>query len=146
MERTVARVLEEKESTDPPVFSANPNDSVYEALELMADRNVGALIVLEGGQLVGILSERDYARKVILLNRGSRETKVSEIMTGTVLTVNPDQSMTECMELMTEKRIRHLPVVVEGAVIGVISIGDVVRAVIEEQRFMIEQLESYITG
>ena len=146
MQRTVARVLEEKRSTDHPVVWVNPDDSVYEALEQMADKNVGALIVLDGGRLVGIMSERDYARKVILLNRGSRETKVSEIMTSTVLTVVPDQSMTECMELMTEKRIRHLPVVAEGAVIGVISIGDVVRAVIEEQRFMIEQLESYITG
>ena len=146
MQRTVARVLEEKGSFDRPVFSAHPDDSVYSALELMADKNVGALIVMDGAKLVGIMSERDYARKVILLNRGSRETKVAEIMTSTVLTVTEDHTMTDCMELMTEKRIRHLPVVRSGEVIGVISIGDVVRSVIEEQRFMIQQLENYITG
>lgn len=144
MQRTVARVLEEKGSG--AVFGTSPDASVYEALEVMADKNVGALIVLEDERLVGIMSERDYARKVILLNRGSRKTKVREIMTDTVLTASPDQTMVQCMEMMTERRIRHLPVVADGRVIGVISIGDVVRAVIEEQQFMIEQLESYITG
>lgn len=144
MQRTVARVLEEKGSG--AVFGTSPDASVYEALEMMADKNVGALIVLDEGRLVGIMSERDYARKIILLNRGSRETKVADIMTDTVLTVTPDQTMVECMEMMTDRRIRHLPVIDEGAVIGVVSIGDVVRAVIEEQQFMIQQLESYITG
>jgi CBS domain-containing protein len=144
MQRTVARVLEEKESGD--IFGTSPDASVYEALEMMAAENVGALIVLEAGRLVGILSERDYARKVILLNRGSRDTKVSEIMTEKVLTVTPDQTMDDCMSMMTAQRIRHLPVVDGTDVVGVVSIGDVVRAVIEEQRFMIEQLESYITS
>lgn len=144
MQRTVARVLEEKGSR--AVFSARPDDSVFHALELMADENVGALIVLDDGRLVGILSERDYARKVILHDRVSRDTKVSDIMTSIVLTVGLDQTMVECMELMTEKRIRHLPVVADDLVVGVVSIGDVVRAVIDEQQFMIQQLESYITG
>jgi CBS domain-containing protein len=144
MQRTVARVLEEKQSGD--IFGTKPDASVYEALEMMADKNVGALIVLDEGRLVGIMSERDYARKIILLNRLSRDTKVSEIMTQTVLTVTPDQSMVECMELMTDRRVRHLPVMEGGEVVGVVSIGDVVRAVIQEQQFMIQQLESYITG
>jgi CBS domain-containing protein len=144
MQRTVARVLEEKQSGD--IFGTRPDASVYEALEMMADKNVGALIVLDEGRLVGIMSERDYARKIILLNRLSRDTKVSEIMTQTVLTVTPDQSMVECMELMTDRRVRHLPVMEGGEVVGVVSIGDVVRAVIQEQQFMIQQLESYITG
>jgi len=137
-------VLEEKESG--AVFGTSPSASVYEALEMMADKNVGALIVLDEGRLVGIMSERDYARKIILLNRGSRETRVADIMTDTVLTVGPDHTMVDCMEMMTDRRIRHLPVVADGAVIGVVSIGDVVRAVIEEQQFMIQQLESYITS
>jgi CBS domain-containing protein len=144
MQRTVARVLEEKQSGD--IFGTRPDASVYEALEMMAEKNVGALIVLDEGRLVGIMSERDYARKIILLNRLSRDTKVSEIMTQTVLTVTPDQSMVECMELMTDRRVRHLPVMEGGEVVGVVSIGDVVRAVIQEQQFMIQQLESYITG
>ena len=144
MQRTVARVLEDK--GDHAVFGTQPGASVYEALELMADKNVGALIVLDDDRLVGIMSERDYARKVILQDRGSHDTKVSEIMTSGVLTVGPDQSMDDCMTLMTDQRIRHLPVVVEAKVVGVVSIGDVVRAVIEEQQFMIDQLESYITS
>jgi CBS domain-containing protein len=144
MQRTVARVLEEKQSGD--IFGTRPDASVYEALEMMAEKNVGALIVLDEGRLVGIMSERDYARKIILLNRLSRDTKVSEIMTQTVLTVTLDQSMVECMELMTDRRVRHLPVMEGDEVVGVVSIGDVVRAVIQEQQFMIQQLESYITG
>jgi CBS domain-containing protein len=144
MQRTVARVLEEKDGGD--VFGTSPDASVYEALEMMADRNVGALIVLDEGRLAGIISERDYARKVILLNRVSRDTRVAEIMTDTVLTVTPDHTMDHCMEMMTDRRIRHLPVVDGNDVVGVVSIGDVVRAVIEEQQFMIQQLESYITS
>ena len=143
MQRTVARLLEDK---GREIFATRPDATVYQALEMMAERRVGALIVMDGPDLVGVISERDYARKVILLNRGSRETLVAEIMTPDVLTVRQDSTIMECMELMTERRIRHLPVLDDDEVIGVISIGDVVRAVIEEQRFMIEQLESYITG
>jgi CBS domain-containing protein len=143
MQRTVGRLLEEKSSV---VWTVEPDAAVYEALEIMADKGIGALVVVEGEALAGIMSERDYARKVILLDRGSRETQVAEIMTAEVLTVSPDQTLGECMALMTDRRIRHLPVVVDGKLAGLISIGDVVRAVIDEQRFMIEQLESYITG
>ena len=128
------------------VWTVEPDAAVYEALEIMADKGIGALVVVEGEALAGIMSERDYARKVILLDRGSRETQVAEIMTAKVLTVSPDQTLGECMALMTDRRIRHLPVVADGKLAGLISIGDVVRAVIDEQRFMIEQLESYITG
>lgn len=143
MQKTVGRLLEEKSSV---VWTVEPDAAVYEALEIMADKGIGALVVVEGEALAGIMSERDYARKVILLDRGSRETQVAEIMTAKVLTVSPDQTLGECMALMTDRRIRHLPVVADGKLAGLISIGDVVRAVIDEQRFMIEQLESYITG
>jgi CBS domain-containing protein len=143
MQRTVGRLLEEKTSV---VWTVAPDASVYEALEIMADKGIGALVVVDGDALAGIMSERDYARKIILLDRGSRETQVAEIMTADVLTVTPDQTMGECMALMTDRRIRHLPVVVDGKLAGLVSIGDVVRSVIDEQRFMIEQLEGYITG
>jgi CBS domain-containing protein len=142
MQRTVAKLIEEKGSD---VWSIVPDASVYEALEFMADKNVGALVVLEGEELVGIVSERDYARKVILLSRGSKETPVSEIMSPHPITVAPIATTGECMELMTEHRFRHLPVMHGTRVIAVISIGDVVRAVIEEQQFLIDQLENYIT-
>ena len=143
MQRTVGRLLEEKTSV---VWTVAPDASVYEALEIMADKGIGALVVVDGDALAGIMSERDYARKIILLDRGSRETQVAEIMTSDVLTVTPDQTLGECMALMTDRRIRHLPVVVDGKLAGLVSIGDVVRSVIDEQRFMIEQLEGYITG
>jgi CBS domain-containing protein len=143
MERTVAHLLASKGSD---VWSIEPSASVYEALELMADKNIGALLVVDDGQLAGILSERDYARKVILLARGSRETRVAEIMTPEPITVEGTTSITECMQLMTDNRFRHLPVVEDTSIIGIVSIGDVVRGVIEAQQFMIEQLESYITG
>ena len=143
MQRTVGRLLEEKTSV---VWTVAPDAAVYEALEIMADKGIGALVVVEGDALAGIMSERDYARKIILLDRGSRDTQVAEIMTSDVLTVNPDHTLGECMALMTDRRIRHLPVVVDGKLVGLVSIGDVVRAVIDEQRFMIEQLEGYITG
>ena len=143
MQRTVGRLLEEKTSV---VWSVAPDAAVYEALEIMADKGIGALVVVEGDALAGIMSERDYARKIILLDRGSRETKVAEIMTSEVLTVTPEHTLGDCMALMTDRRIRHLPVVVDGKLTGLVSIGDVVRAVIDEQRFMIEQLEGYITG
>ena len=127
------------------VLSVLPSHTVYEAITKMAERGVGALLVIHEENLVGIVSERDYARKVILQGRRSQETTVAEIMTPDPFTVTPAQSVTECMEIMTEKRIRHLPVVSEGSVIGIISIGDVVKSVISNQAAMIEQLEAYIT-
>lgn len=143
MQKTVAQLIAAKGSA---TWSIVPEASVYEALELMAERNVGALVVVDKGTLVGILSERDYARKVILLHRGSKDTKVAEIMTAGPVTVTSSTTITECMELMTDNRFRHLPVVDADVLVGIVSIGDVVRAVIEEQRFLIEQLESYITS
>ena len=143
MRRTVATLLESKA---PGVWSVGPDASVYEALELMAERNVGALLVVDADRLVGIMSERDYARKVILLDRGSRETSVSEIMSADPVSVSVEATTGECMQLMTDNRFRHLPVVdAGGGVVGMISIGDVVRAVIDEQQFLIDQLEGYIT-
>lgn len=143
MAKNVGHILQDKGSE---TWCVVPDASVYEALEIMADKNVGALVVVEHGSIVGILSERDYARKVILAGFGSKEMSVAEIMTPDPVTVGPDASVTECMELMTDNRFRHLPVVVDGELVGVISIGDVVLAVIAEQRFLIAQLESYITG
>lgn len=128
------------------VWSIAPNASVYEALTLMAEKDIGALLVLDGGHLAGILSERDYARKIVLKGKTSRETAVREIMTDKVTWTRPEQTIEGCMALMTNKRIRHLPVLEEGRLIGVISIGDVVKSIISEQEFMIEQLENYITG
>ena len=123
-----------------------PDTSVFEALKRMADRNVGALLVVEGEKLAGIFSERDYARKVILKGKASREIPVDEIMSTRVVFVRPNQTIDECMALMTEKRIRHLPVLQSGKLIGLISIGDVVKTVISEQEFIIHQLENYISG
>jgi len=128
------------------VYSIHPEASVYEALDLMADKDIGALLVMEGERLVGIFSERDYARKIILHGKSSRETPVREIMTPRVVVIRPDQSLDDCMALMTGKHIRHLPVVEGDKVVGVISIGDVVKEIIAEQEFVIEQLENYITG
>ncbi len=138
---TVAQVLEKKQGG---LLSVTPETTVYDALKLMAEREVGAVVVLEGKHLAGILSERDYARKVILLGKSSRDTPVREIMTSKVVCVFPTNTVDECMALMTDKRVRHLPVLVDNAVVGVISIGDVVKETIAEQRFMIEQLEQYI--
>jgi CBS domain-containing protein len=126
------------------VYAIAPEDPVLEAIQLMADHHIGALIVLRNDELVGILSERDYARKVILMGRSSAETPAWQIMTSPVHTVAPEGSIEECMRLMTERRIRLLPVVEQGKVTGMISIGDLVKAVIEEQQRTIEQLESYI--
>lgn len=128
------------------VYAVEPDDTVYEALRLMAERNIGALLVLSGKRIEGIFSERDYARKVILLGKTSRETCVREIMTTAVISVEPDWTADQCMALMTDKRIRHLPVTEQGRLIGVISIGDVVRAVVDEQRFTIDSLQRYITS
>lgn len=147
MAKTVAHLLDEKApGSGAAVWSATPATSVYEALEVMAANNIGALVVVEGERLVGIMSERDYARKVILFDRGSRDTTVAEIMTADPVTVSPSTTVTECMQLMTDHRFRHLPVVDAGALVGLVSIGDVVRAVIDEQRYLIQQLEGYITG
>lgn len=141
--KTVSQLLQQKGHN---IWSIAPDATVYDALELMADKNIGAVLVMDGENLVGILSERDYARKVILKARFSRDTLVREIMTEKVVCVRPDQSVEECMALMTAKRIRHLPVTEGSKVIGVISIGDAVKAVISEQEFIIEQLENYISG
>jgi len=143
MQKNVGNIIDAK---GRDVWSIDADISVYEALEAMADKNVGALVVTSDGALVGILSERDYARKIILLDRGSKETLVSEIMTPDPVTVSRSDTVGDCMQLMTDRRIRHLPVVDDGSLVGVISIGDVVRNVIEDQQFMIEQLESYIVG
>jgi CBS domain-containing protein len=134
------------ESKGKEVYAVAPDASVYEAIQQMADKNVGALVVLKGSELVGIVSERDYARKVILKDRSSRETSVNDIMTPTVITVSTDATVDECMRLCTDGRLRHLPVRDGDRVVGVISIGDLVKAVISEQEQTINQLESYITS
>jgi CBS domain-containing protein len=127
-------------------WSIGPSEPVLHAIRLMSDKQIGALPVMDAEHLVGIVSERDYARKVILMGRSSAETPVSQIMTSPVLTVSPDDTVHRCMELMTEKRIRHLPVIEKNQVVGMISIGDLVKAVIEEQQQTIVQLERYIAG
>jgi CBS domain-containing protein len=123
-----------------------PATSVFDAIKLMADKNIGALLVLEGDKIVGIITERDYARKVIVTGRSSKDTAVREIMTSQVMYVRPNQSNEECMALMTDNRVRHLPVMDSGKLVGLISIGDLVKDIISEQKFIIEQLEHYITG
>lgn len=128
------------------VISVAPDLSVFDAIKLMADKLVGSLIVMDGEQLRGIVTERDYARKVIIKGRSSESTRVSEIMSTDVLTTSSSQTVNQCMELMTERRIRHLPVVEDDRVIGMISIGDLVQAIIADQQEAIEQLESYISG
>jgi len=140
---TIGSILDRKGVT---VWSVSPNDTVFEAISTMAEKNVGALPVLEGGRLVGMVSERDYARKVILLGRGSRETTVAEIMTSNVRTVRLDDSVQACLQLMTENRIRHLPVMVEGKLAGIISIGDCVNWIISAQTAAIDDLERFVTG
>jgi len=141
--QTVGQLLSLK-GTD--VFSVEPQDSVLRAIEVMATRHVGALLVMSQDSLIGIISERDYARKVILKNRSSHDTPVSDIMTSPAVSVTPDDTVRRCMELMTEGRFRHLPVVKGGRVVGMLSIGDLVKAVIQEQTEHIEQLERYIAG
>jgi CBS domain-containing protein len=141
--KTVAQLLRTK---GHQVLSVSPDISVFDALQVMAEKNVGALLVVEADRLAGIFSERDYARKVILKGKASRETPVREIMTSHVIYVRPEQTIDDCMVLMTDKRVRHLPELDEERLVGVISIGDVVKAIIAEQEFMIEQLQNYITG
>jgi CBS domain-containing protein len=138
---TVRHLLDRKGRA---LFNIEPDDPVLEAIRLMADHHVGALLVMRGNELAGIVSERDYARKVVLLGRSSAETPVWQIMTAPVITVSLDTSVQDCMRLMTEHHIRHLPAVDHDRVVGMISIGDLVKAVIEEQQQTIEQLESYI--
>jgi len=128
------------------ILSIAPDARVYDALKLMAENNVGALLVMDAGRLVGIITERDYARKVILRGKSSLDTPVRDVMTERVLYVHPDQSVEECMGLMTDKRVRHLPVMDGDQLIGVLSIGDLVKETISEQQFVIKQLESYIHG
>jgi CBS domain-containing protein len=141
--KTVRQLLEVK---GPAVHAVAPEASVYGALELMAQWNVGALAVTEGGHLVGLVSERDYARKVVLLGRVSKDTPVRDIMTSEVVCVDPSQGVDECMALMTDRHIRHLPVIEDGRLVGLISIGDVVKSILDHQQFTIQQLEHYIVG
>jgi CBS domain-containing protein len=144
LQDTISLVLKEKGSQ---VFSIEPEASVYQAIERMAERGVGALLVLSaGGKLVGVLSERDYARKVILKGKLSRETKVSEIMTGKVVTGSPGDTVDECMRVMTDHRIRHLPVVEGERVVGMLSIGDLVKWIISAHEATIDSLHNYIAG
>jgi CBS domain-containing protein len=140
MTTTVRQMLADKTS----VYSVTPEETIYDALRLMADRNIGAVLVLSGQEIKGIFSERDYARKVILLGKTSRTTPVGDIMTTNVICVEPTWTADQCMALMTDKHIRHLPVVEQGRVVGVISIGDAVRAVVDEQQFTIRALEQYL--
>jgi CBS domain-containing protein len=130
----------------PRVWTIGPQATVYEALEVMAERNIGALPVVESGQVIGIFSERDYARKVVLLGRSSREITVGDLMSSPVITVGPSETIQTCMELMTDHRIRHLPVLEGAQMVGLVSVGDVVKAIIDEQRVLIHDLENYITG
>ena len=134
------------ESRPGEIWSVKSSQSVLEAIKLMAEKGIGAVLVIDEGKLSGILSERDYARKIILENRSSDSTSVSDIMTSDVITTTPDSSVAECMTMMTDNDFRHLPVVENEIVIGMISIGDLVRTVIKEQQVTIEQLEHYITG
>jgi len=139
MSSTVKNMIETKGDI---VWSIGPNETVFEALRMMAAKQVGALLVMEGDKLIGIISERDYARKVILMGKTSRDTVVSEIMTEDVITVHPSQTVHECMELMTNEHVRHLPVTLNDKVVGIVSIGDVVRLIMYEQREKIKKLEN----
>ncbi len=142
--KTVAQILRSK--PDQTVYTITPTASVFDAVKLMAEKSIGALVVMAEEQVVGIITERDYARKIILMARSSKDTPVRDIMTSAVMYVRPDQASEECMVLMTENRLRHLPVMEGGKLIGLVSIGDLVKDIISEQKFMIQQLEHYITG
>ena len=142
--KIVAHILKSK--PEQTVHTITPAASVFDAVKQMAEKSIGALVVMEGEKVVGIITERDYARKIILMARSSKETPVRDIMTSSVMHVRPDQTSEECMVLMTENRLRHLPVMDSGNLIGLISIGDLVKDIISEQKFIIQQLEHYITG
>jgi CBS domain-containing protein len=141
--RTVRQLLEAKA---PEVHSIGPDAPVLDAVRLMAEKHIGALLVMQGARLVGILSERDYARKVVLQGRSSRDTPVRDIMTAEVVTVGPNDTSDRCMQVVTERRVRHLPVLEGDSVIGVVSIGDLVKAVIEDQQLELDQLQRYIAS
>lgn len=141
--KTISQFLDQSKR---PVYSVGPNATVREALEIMAQHNIGALLVLHGSALAGIFSERDYARKVTLKGKNSSELKVSEIMTAKVISIDTRHTIDQCMQIMTDNHIRHLPIMNGQTVIGLISIGDVVREMIAYQKSMIDQLQSYITG
>jgi CBS domain-containing protein len=142
MMTTVRQILRRK----PDVYAVRPDDTVYHALQLMAEKNIGAVLVMSGDEVNGVFSERDYARRVVLHGHTSRDTAVRSLMTADVVSIDPTATVDACMALMTDKRIRHLPVVEGGLVVGVVSIGDIVRAVVEEQQFMIRSLEHYVTS
>jgi CBS domain-containing protein len=141
---TVAQILKSKEIK--AVYSIAPDTSVLDAIGVMADKNIGALLVMDEKQIIGIISERDYARKIVLMGRSSKETQVRDIMSSAVMYVRPEHTNQQCMALMTENRLRHLPVMRGEQLVGMISIGDLVKDIISEQQFIIEQLEYYITG
>jgi CBS domain-containing protein len=140
---TVRDILKEKGSQ---VWTIGPDQTVYEALSLMAEKKIGALVVRDGQKTIGMLSERDYARKLILKGKASKETPIRDIMTSRVCYISQDRTVDECMALMTDKSIRHLPVIENDELMGIVSIGDVVKSMISEREFIIERLESYITG
>ncbi|MDR7097940.1 CBS domain-containing protein [Lysobacter niabensis] len=141
--RTVRQLLEAK---TPEIYAIAPDAPVIDAIRLMAEKRIGAVLVMEGTRLVGILSERDYARKIVLQGRSSSDTPVRTIMTADVLTVRPDDTAEHCMQVVTNQRIRHLPVIRGGEVVGVVSIGDLVKAVIEDQQLELDQLQRYIAS
>jgi CBS domain-containing protein len=140
---TVSSILSQK---DGQVWSIAPDSTVYDAIALMAEKNIGALPVLAGRKVVGIITERDYTRKVVLKGKSSKDTAVKEIMTGALILAHPNDSVTGCMKTMTDRRVRHLPVVEAGQMLGIVSMGDIVRWVMETQAATIDQLEQYVTG
>ncbi|WP_029002082.1 CBS domain-containing protein [Azohydromonas australica] len=141
---TTLEILKSKPNQE--VISVRPHDTVYEAIKTMCEKNIGAVLVMEGPAVVGIFSERDYARKIVLQERASKSTAVNLVMTPNVMFVGPRQTAEECMALMTQNRLRHLPVMEDGKLVGMISIGDLVKHIISDQQFLIEQLEHYIAG
>jgi len=142
--KSVAEILRSK--PEQAVHTITPSASVFDAVKLMAEKSIGALLVMEDLKIDGIITERDYARKIVLMGRSSKETPVRDIMTSPVMYVRPDQTNEECMALMTDNRVRHLPVIDNGKLVGLISIGDLVKDIISEQKFIIDQLEHYIMG
>lgn len=141
--KTIKQLIDEKGNN---IYSISPEAFVYEALELMAQKDIGALVVTESNKLVGIFSERDYARKIVLKGKTSKDSKVGELMVKGIYYIHPNKTVQDCMVLMTEKKIRHVPVIENDSLIGIVSIGDVVKAIIKQQRATIKDLENYITG